>query len=225
VARCLLFDLGNVLIDFDHRIVSRELARGVTREPPLRAEAIDEYIFGDAGPASPNAQMDRGTLSLAALHADVAARFSLPVSIEEFRHAWSAIFAGALNQTVVDQLVRLATRGFDVRICSNTNDAHWSWLRSTYPLLEELDREGRCLLSFRIGQVKTDAGFFAHAATVTGLPAADHLLIDDRQDNCSAAEAAGMRALLFEAGEKADAARSIDDALGRIGWLADTAPR
>ena len=98
-------------------------------------------------------------------------------------------------------------------------------LRSKYPLLEEFDREGRCLLSFRIGQIKTDAGFFAHVATVTGLAPADHLLIDDRHDNCQAAEAAGMRALLFGAAREADAARSIDDALRRLGWLADTAPR
>ncbi len=225
VTRCLLFDLGNVLIDFDHRVVSRELARRASPAHPVRAEVIHDYIFGDAGPASPNAQMDRGTLSLAALHADVVARFSLPVSLDEFGHAWSSIFAGNLNPAAVDALARLAVHGFDVRICSNTNDAHWSGLRATYPLLEALDREGRCLLSFRIGQVKTDPGFFAHVAAVTGLAPADHLLIDDRHDNCQAAETAGMRALLFTAGQSADAARTIDDTLRRLGWLADPAPR
>jgi len=225
VERCLLFDLGNVLIDFDHRVVSRELARLASPAHPVGAEAIHEYIFGDAGPASPNAQMDRGSLSLASLHASVVTRFSLPVSLDQFGHAWSSIFAADLNRAVVDRLTDLASNGFDVRFCSNTNDAHWSVVRSKHPLLEEFDRKGQCLLSFRIGHIKTDAGFFAHVATLTGFAPADHLLIDDRRDNCQAAEAAGMRALLFEAHEKADAARSIDGVLRRLGWIADTAPR
>ena len=214
MSRCLLFDLGNVLIDFDHRVVSRELARRAARERPADADAIHEYVFGDAGPASPNAQIDRGTLSLATLHADVVARFSLPVSLDDFRRTWSSIFADHLNQTVVDRLVGVAARGFAIRICSNTNDPHWSGLRAKHPLLDALDREGQCLLSFRIGRIKTDPGFFAHVAAETGLPAADHLLVDDRQDNCQAAEAAGMQAFHF-----APPVDALDSWLRRHHWL------
>ena len=217
--RCLLFDLGNVLIDFDHGVVSRTLARHATGDRPAPAEAIHEYIFGDSGAGSPNAGIDRGTGSLEALHAEVAARFSLAVSLDEFRRAWSSIFADDLNRTVADRLTQLASARFDVRICSNTNEPHWSGLRSRHPLLDALDQDQQCLLSFRIGKIKTDPGFFPHVATVTGLPVSDHLLIDDRHDNCQAAEAAGMRALLFRAGERRGTAR-IDDALRRSGWLA-----
>jgi hypothetical protein len=108
--RCVLFDLGNVLIDFDHRIVGRELARFATRAHPVDAGAIHDYIFGDAGAASPNAGIDRGGLSLASQHADVAARFSLAVSLDESGRAWSSIFADELNQPVVDRLLDLASR-------------------------------------------------------------------------------------------------------------------
>ena len=217
--RCLLFDLGNVLIDFDHGVVSRTLAPHATGDRPAPAEAIHEYIFGDSGAASPNAGLDRGIGSLEALHAEVAARFSLAVSLDEFRRTWSSIFADDLNRTVADRLTQLASARFDVRICSNTNEPHWSGLRSKHPLLDALDQDRQCLLSFRIGKIKTDPGFFPHVATVTGLPVSDHLLIDDRHDNCQAAEAAGMRALQFRAGERGGTAR-IDDALRRSGWLA-----
>jgi len=217
--RCLLFDLGNVIIDFDHGVVSRTLARHATGDRPAPAEAIHEYIFGDSGAASPNAGIDRGTGSLEALHAKVAARFSLAISLDEFRGAWLSIFADDLNRTVADRLTHLASARFDVRICSNTNEPHWSGLRSKHPLLDALDQHQQCLLSFRIGKIKTDPGFFPHVATVTGLPVSDHLLIDDRHDNCQAAEASGMRALQFRAGERRGTAR-IDDALCRSGWLA-----
>ena len=216
--RCLLFDLGNVIIDFDHGVVSRTLARHATGDRPAPAEAIHEYIFGDSGAASPNAGIDRGTGSLEALHAKVAARFSLAISLDEFRRAWLSIFADDLNRTVADRLTHLASARFDVRICSNTNEPHWSGLRAKHLLLDALDQDQQCLLSFRIGKIKTDPGFFPHVATVTGLPVSDHLLIDDRRDNCQAAEAAGMRALQFRAGEPGGASR-IDDALRRSGWL------
>ena len=73
-------------------------------------------------------------------------------------------------------------------------------------------------MSFRIGKVKTDPGFFAHVTETTGLPAGRHLLIDDREDNCQAAEAAGMRALQFAA-TGADAGDRLDALLRGRGWL------
>jgi len=108
--RCLLFDLGNVLIDFDHGVVSRTLARHATGDHPAPAEAIHEYIFGGSGAASPNAGIDRGTGSIEALHAEVAARFSLAVSLDEFRRAWSSIFADDLNRAVADRLTQASAR-------------------------------------------------------------------------------------------------------------------
>jgi FMN phosphatase YigB (HAD superfamily) len=221
--RCLLFDLGNVLITFDHRVVSRLLAPHAPRQRPVPAQAIHDYIFGDSGPDSPNARIDRGAQSLAALYGDVAARFSLTLSLDEFRHAWSSIFAADLNHAVADRLTRFAASGVDVRICSNTNDAHWAGLQSAHPLLASLDRDGRCLLSFRIGKVKTDPGFFAHVTEKTGLPAGRHLLIDDREDNCQAAEAAGMSALQFAAPD-ADAGDRLDALLRSRGWLQGYTP-
>ena len=207
---CLLFDVGNVLVDFDHGIVSRSLADHVPGMGADQAADVHAFIFGDAGPASLNAQVDRGTLSLPALHALVVGRFSLDLRFEAFRDAWSSIFARHLNHGVVERLTRCAATGLDAWVCSNTNPAHWAFLCATFPLFAELDARDHCLLSFRLGQVKTDSGFFAHVVGRTGYPAARHVLIDDREDNCRAARNGGLLALHVPDGQSVSAADSID---------------
>ena len=76
--RCLLFDLGNVLIDLrppggepSARAARAAAAAGAGARPFTTTSSATP------GQTSPNARIDRGAQSLAALHADVAARFSL----------------------------------------------------------------------------------------------------------------------------------------------------
>ena len=214
MARCLLFDLGNVLLDFDHRTVSRRLAAHASPGRPVTAGELHDYIFGGTAPSSPNAQIDRGTLTLESLYRDVVARFSLTLPFDAFRDAWTSIFAAQLNHPVMERVAELTARGAEVWICSNTNDEHWSWLRARHQELAALDQAGRCLLSYRVGLVKTDPGFFARAAATTGFQATAHLLIDDREDNCRAAEAAGMHAFHYAA-----PVDGLDAYLRRDHWL------
>jgi FMN phosphatase YigB (HAD superfamily) len=207
---CLLFDVGNVLVDFDHRIVSRYLADHVQGTSADLAAHVHTFVFGDSGPASLNAQVDRGTLSLPALHAMVVERFSLDLPFAAFRDAWSSIFASHLNHGLVERLTRCAATDLDAWICSNTNLAHWAFLCATFPLFAELDARDHCFLSFRLGQVKTDSGFFAHVVGRTGYPAPRHVLIDDREDNCRAARDGGLLALHVPDGRSVSAGDSLD---------------
>lgn len=80
------------------------------------------------------------------------------------------------------------------------------WLASNYPVWvdEVLDRfallqrlEG-VTVSCREGVRKPHPAFFERLAQQTGQPASGCLLVDDRVDNCAAAEDAGLRAHRFD---------------------------
>lgn len=83
------------------------------------------------------------------------------------------------------------------------------WVASNYPVWidEVLDRFalGRRLegvtVSCREGVRKPDPVFFERLAQHTGQPPAASLLVDDRADNCAAAERAGLRAHHFDGAE------------------------
>lgn len=59
------------------------------------------------------------------------------------------------------------------------------------------DRVDGVVASCEVGVRKPEPAFYEHLLETVGHPAHACLLVDDRQENCDAAEAAGMRAHLF----------------------------
>ena len=79
-SRWVLLDLGNVLIDFDHRNVGRRIREVVgTGRPDVDETFIHKFIFEDSsGPGtSLNSQLDRGALTLEELRAKINSEFRM----------------------------------------------------------------------------------------------------------------------------------------------------
>jgi hypothetical protein len=127
---------------------------------------------------------------------------------------WNSIFDPARAE-VGSWIGRALGLGFRVGICSDTNAAHWEFLRRACP---SMDTPGvRHFLSFRSpGRFrKVDDGYFAEVRAATGQPAENHLLIDDREPNITCARRNGFQTL------HADHPLTWAEILGRvreIGW-------
>jgi FMN phosphatase YigB (HAD superfamily) len=206
----ILVDVGQVLIGFEHAIVSERIQVECfpgTRQTAQDREALDRFIFSSSGSACPNGALDRGTRALDWLCELVRRRFDVGINQAHFAEIWSSIFLPELNEDVLGCIGRLRMEGASVAICSNTNAAHWSFLRRQHARFRQLTDEVRCFLSFEMGLCKVDPGFFQQIVESTRAPARSHLLLDDRLENCLAAEGAGMQAVLFD---PSDAQRSLD---------------
>lgn len=219
--RWLLFDVGNVLIDFDHGRVSQQLVSllPATGANTVRPDQIHDFIFGGQGNTSRNARLDRGENNLEWLHSEVQNRFSLNISVTEFRAIWLSIFAEALNQPVLDTLRGMQQRGLAVGICSNTNAAHWEGLCARHPALQELATSIPCFRSYVVGKTKTDVGFFDAVTAQTKAFSEHHVLLDDSVDNCRAAEASGMYAIDFRPADPLGSLRRLDEFVERQYWI------
>lgn len=193
--RCILFDVGNVLINFDHSRVGAQLRHYSTRQPLPTADEFYEAIFQRDGNGSFNARLDRGELSWSEFQTQISTEFSLVLDSERLREIWVSIFAPALNSESVELLNSAIQSGIDIRICSNTNEAHWSFLKQRFSLFQSLADRHKCFLSFEHGKAKPDPSFFQMIAHATRYARQTHLLLDDRHDNCEAARAAGMQAI------------------------------
>jgi FMN phosphatase YigB (HAD superfamily) len=199
--RWLLVDVGQVLIAFDHGVISRRLVTECF--PPERQSAelparIEVFILDAVDGPSPNDLIDRGRKDLAWLCAHVGREFGVTIALAVFEEIWTSIFAPSVNIAVVAAIDGWARDGFHIGICSNTNAAHWEFLRRTHPEFRRVVDDARCWLSFRMGLGKGDPGFFERIAGETGSPAGHHLLVDDKVEHCLAARAAGMRAIVFD---------------------------
>ena len=192
--RWVLFDLGNVLIPFNHKRVSRGLVRFLPkgRQPKASAAQIHSFIFDSHEGPSCNSQLDRGSKDLRWLGEQLRERFKITVTEEQLRDVWCSVFDD-LDSNAMNCLFKAKALGLRVSICSNTNTEHWAFLESEYPQLADSSVER--FLSFKMKKVKTDAGFFESIAEHTGRPPEYHMLIDDVGENLAAAHETGMHTL------------------------------
>jgi len=185
--RVVLFDLGRVLLDFDHRRACEALAQ-VARRPGVTAEEVRAFIFEtDLEP-----DYDRGRLSDDEFRSRVCEEFGIVVSPEEFAHRWSDIFWE--REGVLPYLAELKARGYRLGLCSNTNHLHFEHLEQAFAsYLRPLDD---FFLSFRMGVRKPEAGYFERVAehlNQLGLRPAEGLFIDDLPANVEAARQQGFQ--------------------------------
>jgi class 3 adenylate cyclase/FMN phosphatase YigB (HAD superfamily) len=196
----ILFDLGNVLVKFDHHRVGRQLFHQLPRsmQDKMRPRDIYNYIFTQQGTNSPisyNTLIDLGQTDLARLRRDFNRHFKANIGEDVFLEAWCSIF-DELDDEAMNCVKRVLDLGIKVGICSNTNPDHWNFLCDKHPELK--NPMILKFLSFKIGKVKTDPTFFQSIAEITRRPYEEHLLVDDIDLNLATASAIGMQRMKVE---------------------------
>jgi putative hydrolase of the HAD superfamily len=180
------FDLGNVLVNFSHRLAAEQIARVAG----VDTELVWRVVFaGDL-----QRLLETGSID----SAEFCRRFSELTKAQcEPSHlirAASDIFW--LNSPIVPIVSQLAGTGIPLGILSNTCAAHWQHVCSRFaPLIE---RFPTVVLSYEVGWMKPDHRIYQHAVEVAGSPAKRILFVDDRLENVAGALAAGLDAHVFE---------------------------
>lgn len=213
--RWVLFDLGNVVIPFNHNRVakglepylSKQIQQGTTRP------SIHNFFFDSEGDEPRNTQLDRGVTTLTKVHRDFCRRFKCNISYSKFDSIWCSIFE-PMDPAAMSCLSKARKLRMKVGICSNTNQAHWNYVRKLYPKLVKSADE--CFLSFEIKTVKSDPLFFEKVAKVTECPIEDHLLIDDMSSNLEPAKASGMQVMQVQ---RSLTYEDVEDVLRELHWV------
>jgi len=175
-----VFDLGNVLVAFDERLVYQRLRQRC--RPGARVEAVFDAHLEAAG-VDIGGDFDR-------LHPLLVRDLGLSMTLEELRLAWNDIFSPMPEML---EVVRESPR--PRYLLSTTNAPHVVWLRQHFSYVFALF--DHCFLTCEIGLRKPDPALFRHVESVTGHPPERHLLIDDMPQNVAGARAAGWQAIRF----------------------------
>lgn len=185
----VLFDLGNVLVPFDHRRIAHKL-RAVL--PSISEEQLHEFFFGSETGQSLNEQIDKGKVTLEEYHQVFKKRFSTKLSYALFHDAFADIFDDLLPIPMAC-LKRLNEASYCIAICSNTNVVHWKHLIRKYP--ELLSQPLLHFLSYEMGVTKSSPDYFKTVVEMTGCEPEEHLLLDDLSINLQVAASCGIRTL------------------------------
>ena len=181
----IYFDLGNVILNFDHSIAFRNAAivAGVT------PEKIDQVLF-DQGLQE---RYETGLVDCTQFHQEFCSLTESQCSQEALLTVISDIFE--VNRSVIPVLTQLKARGFPLGILSNTCDAHWQFVSKRHAVLRQFFDP--VVLSYEERSMKPDGKIYEMAIQKSGVKPSQIFFTDDRPENVAGAVAAGIDAELF----------------------------
>jgi glucose-1-phosphatase len=184
----IIFDLGKVIVDFDHHAICRRLARHCRFTP----EEIYRRIFA----SKLEARFDEGRISPEEFHAEAARRLGMQLNITAFKRIWTRIFT---VKPGIAALIRRLKKDYRLLCLSNTNCWHFAYCRRKYPVLDQFDS---FILSYAVGARKPRRRIFMEALKAACALPEQCCYIDDVPEYVQKAMEMGMHGILFTSAEQ-----------------------
>lgn len=183
--RHVIFDLGNVLVDFDLRRLFRAAADNAGRP-------VEEMAFDDADAAMLHA-VESGRISDKEFIAHLKSAKGLRWTLEDLIGVWRDMFS--LNRPGFELFSGLKAQGIPVHILSNLAWHNMEAVRRNWPGM--FDHGGENFFSYELGLRKPDERIYRAVLERLGAEPARCFFLDDLPENIEGARAAGMEAHLF----------------------------
>ena len=190
----ILFDIGSVIIDVDHREIASRLA--AASEDPRYTDPtamLDALISHNAAVIN---DYDTGRVSSEDFYTTLAAALQLNMDFPAFRDAWNACFR---ENAAVSSLVDRLSATYRLFLLSNTNAMHFQYLQTTFPVIRNVNT---AILSYEVHARKPERAIYEHALKLGGEPAQSVWYVDDRIEFINAAAQLGIHAIQFQSAEQ-----------------------
>ena len=208
----ILYDLGNVILPFNHFQIAEKLSRFSQRIEFQNPAKIFSYLF-DFEKGAVNGY-EVGKVSSLEFFQSLKEFLQISLSFEEFISIWNDIF---LENQEVSQII-LSQRGkWRLGLLSNTNPLHFDYVLSKFPVIRVFDQ---WILSHEVGFKKPSAEIFQKAIEWAKVEPRRILFIDDMKKHIEVAVSLGMHGIHFTSAEqlKEELSTKLDSA-ETLGYL------
>lgn len=178
----VIFDLGQVIVTFDHM----DLCRRASECSPHPPEEVFERMFGSGLVF----RFETGALSPEDFYREASTLLGMHITLERFKLLWNAIFTLNIETAAIIERLAHVKRV----LLSNTNCWHFEYCRAHYPVLGRFDA---CVLSCEVGACKPERAIFDAALARAETPAQQCLFIDDIELYTETARNMGIRSHTF----------------------------
>ena len=197
--KCILFDLGGVLVELHEERALMAMCPGLDNPAKVR-----EAWFA----SSAVREFETGRIGFDAFCKRAIGDLGAEVDEATFREAHTRFLGDPFPGVI--RLLDVLKPNYKLACLSNTNPEHIASLRRRSDILDHLHE---CFLSHETGLVKPDREAFANVAGAMGLEPAEILFVDDRLKNVEAAQSFGLKAFA------ANSLDGIKEGLIRLGIL------
>lgn len=180
--KAIIFDLGNVLLNFDHQIIFERLGKYLPSPDILRwaGRRIKRLVT----------QFEMGDISADAFYEQLglAVKFD-GLGRKDFDKKWAEIFWK--NDELVALLDELSG-SIELHMLSNTNSLHVDYARQAFP--EVFTPFSNLTLSYEVGTAKPAKEIFEHALQHIDAKPEETIYFDDIQKYVASARRLGINA-------------------------------
>jgi len=185
----IIFDLGNVILPFNHYQIVEKLSRFSQRKEFQDPPKIFSYLFDFSKGAINGYEV--GKVSSLEFFESLKEFLYLPISFEEFVPIWNDIF---WEDVKVSEIVRSLKGKKRLGLLSNTNPLHFEYILSKFPVVKEFDQ---WILSHEVGFKKPAPEIFQKAIEWASVEPKRILFIDDMKKHVEAGLSLGMQSIHF----------------------------
>jgi glucose-1-phosphatase len=193
--RLFVFDLGNVILPFEHRQIAAKLYERSGEKSTHSPEDIFAFLF-DLEKGSVN-NYEKGKASSLDFFRELKNRFRLRLSFEEFKDIWNPIFAE--DPAVNSVILYLKERGYPLFLLSNTNELHFAYIMERYPIVHVFDE---LILSFKVGAKKPEKAIYDTIFAKMDVKGHEVFYIDDIPHYVEIAASRGIGGMVFRDAEQ-----------------------
>jgi putative hydrolase of the HAD superfamily len=187
----IIFDLGNVLIDFDHRIAARRIAYFTNRSA--------EEIFGLFFDSQLTGLFEEGKISPQEFFSEIKEALNLKLTYDSFVPIWNEIFFLSEKNRAVYHLARELKERYKLVLLSNINILHFDYLKRKFPVFDPFHK---IVASYEVGFKKPHPLIYRKIIDILQVSPESIFYTDDRQELIEGANQLGIQGFVFKDVEK-----------------------
>jgi putative hydrolase of the HAD superfamily len=189
--KLFVFDLGNVILPFEHRQIAVKLHERSTDKAAFVSQRLFDVMFDlENGLVNP---YEEGLMSTVEFFSELKHQFRLDIDMDTFKDIWNPIFRE--DQEVNKAIVYLKEKGYPLFLLSNTNELHFSYIMEQFPIVHSFDE---WLLSFEVGAKKPKRRIYEAIFEKMDVQPGEVFYIDDIPKYVEVAKHLGIDGMVFK---------------------------
>jgi len=178
-----MFDLGRVIVDFDHWISARKIAPLCNKDP--------EEIYNMFFDSELTVKFDSGAITPQEFFVEVEKILGLDITYDEFIAIWTNIF---FEKKDMSEFIRELKEDYYIGLISNVNILQFSHIRNKFPIVSEFEKP---ILSYEVGAMKPDPKIYEAAIKLCNTRPEKIIYIDDRPELVEGGKRMGLESIVF----------------------------
>jgi len=185
--KVILFDLGNVLVDFDYSIAVKRIAHFCGGSP----KDIPGLFLG----SNLTGLFEGGKILPEEFFSRMRNMLNLNISYERFVPIWNEVFFLSGKNRSVYSLANNLRDNYKIAMLSNINILHYEYLKEHFPVFDIFHE---VFVSYKMGMVKPDLSIYSKVLEALGVVPEEVFYTDDKEELVKSARALKINSFVFK---------------------------